>query len=217
MKNWFLLCAFLLTGSWASAQNQGHIKYKIDAQIPDNFPPQAKAFMPTFLEIFNKDGKSRVKTDAPFMNDILSINEKEAYLMDEVDKEAKKLPDMTADAEKSPKPKVTKNGKTLTILGRKCVGYEVELKMGGQKLVSTYYADPTLKLKISNSGGSQLSVDGVEGIPLRMELKQGPISMVFEATEVDTASAIDEALFKVPNDFKVSKFDPKEMMGGMGN
>ncbi len=217
MKNWFLSLAFLLIGFVASAQTQGHIRYKIDAQIPDNFPPQAKAFMPTYLEIFNKDGKSRVKTDAPFMNDILSINEKEAYLMDEAEKAAKKLPDMTVDAEKVAKPKVTKTGKTLTILGRKCLGYDVEIKMAGQKIVSTYYVDPTLKLKINNTGGSQLSVEGVEGIPLRMELKQGPISMVFEATEINTTTALDESIFKLPSDFKVSKFDPKEMMGGMGN
>lgn len=211
MKNWILLVGLLLFGFGASAQSQGHIKFKIESEIPSNFPPQAKAFMPTFLEVYHKEGKSRVKTDAPFMNDILSIGEKEVYMMDEADKEAKKLPDMSKDQDKMPKPEVTKNGKSLTILGRKCIGYDVKMKMGGQTIVSSYFVDPTLKLKIANTGGSQLTVDGVEGVPLRMEVKQGPISLSFEATEINTTGPFDDAMFKVPSDFKISLFDPKAM------
>jgi len=108
------------------------------------------------------------------------------------------------------KPKVTRTNETAKILNYTCTKYIVEMTEGGKKVTNNVWTTTEIKdfnlnhLTNQRIGSQGLYLEGVEGVPLKMEINTPEMKMMMEASEIkrQTLPASD---FTIPPDYKEVK------------
>lgn len=117
-------------------------------------------------------------------------------------------------------PQIIEEDEVLEIAGYSCKKYSIvqNTPMGEQ----TSYVWATDKFKMPSSegaggamGGGMVNVKGLPGMPLKVKVEQGPMTIVLLAKSVNTTLP-NKSLFKLPKGYKQEPFDPNSLMGGMG-
>ncbi len=221
----FVAIALLTTGAIFAQGFNGKIKYSFKAE--GEGMEQAAAFMPnsmvmTYLKqnmilefeggmmtmmmgkmLFNgKKGKGYMIKDS----------EETIYIMDSPKEEEEK---------EGHEPVVENTGETTNIAGYECAKYAIttETPMGEQISYAwvTDKIQPTKPKKGGNlnmGGIAAISAQGLPGMPLKVEMQAGAISIILEAMEVDSRTP-DKKLFKLPKGYDKEDFNPN-MFGGGG-
>lgn len=109
-------------------------------------------------------------------------------------------------------PKITKTGETAKILGYNCTKFLVELTEGGRPSTQSIWTTTEIKdfdLKSlahqrMGQGGQSMFYEGMEGVPLKMEISMKEGNMVMEAAEIKR-EGLNAADFTIPSDFKEVK------------
>lgn len=114
-------------------------------------------------------------------------------------------------------PKVTKTSETAKILNYNCTKYIVEMKEGDKTLTENIWTTTEIKdidlkamAKQRMARGHSFMVEGVDGVPLKVEAGTQGGNMVMEVTQIKKES-LNAADFTVPSDFK----ETQGMYGGM--
>lgn len=225
----FLFAAVLTVGVLHAQDFNGKIVYSFD--VAGEGSEQVKPFMPESMSM------TFLKTDmlmemkggmvAMMMGKILVQGKKgKAYMIKDAEEtiyvmSADKDKD-DDDGEEEEKPEVKDTGEKETIAGYECSKYAITTQTPEGPVTS--YAWATDKIKpakgkseggVSGMGMSAMSVEGLPGMPLKMETAQGPMTIIFEAKEVDSSTP-DKALFKLPKGYDKEDFDPAMFGGGGG-
>ena len=222
----FLFAAVFSVGMLQAQDFNGKIVYSFD--VAGEGAEQVKPFMPESMTM------TFLKTDmimemkggmvAMMMGKILVHGKKgKAYMIKDAEETIYVMSNDGGDEEEdeSPKPEVKDTGEKETIAGYECSKYSITQETPEGPVTS--YAWATDKIKpakgkseggVSGMGMSAMSVEGLPGMPLKMETAQGPMTIIFAAKEVDTSTP-DKALFKLPKGYDKEDFDPS-MFGGAG-
>ena len=111
---------------------------------------------------------------------------------------------------KSPKTKVTKTSETAKILNYTCTKYLVEMTEAGKTITNSIWATTEIKdfnlnhLSSQRVGSASMSFEGIDGVPLKMEMNTPEMKMMMEATEIKK-QALPASDFIIPADYKEVK------------
>ncbi len=108
--------------------------------------------------------------------------------------------------------KITKTGETATILNYPCTKYIAESKVQGQPVQQIFWTTKEIKgldmksLARQRMGNNKnaLFYDKIEGVPLKIEMKQAQMGMVMEVVEIKKQS-LPASDFAIPTGFKEVK------------
>lgn len=112
----------------------------------------------------------------------------------------------------APEVKITKTSETMKILTYTCTKYIAAVKQGDKTINQIYWTTTEIKdfdmnsLRKQNMGrGNQaMFYEGIDGVPLKIEMPMPEATMVMEVTEIKKES-LNAADFIVPPDFKETK------------
>ncbi len=179
----------------------------------------AGSFMPTGVLIKIKDGNNLIKMEggmAEMLGEILYLKDKDqSYSIRRKNKTYSVLPKASESKEKEKEPvvKVTKTSETLKIIGYTCSKYIIQVTDHGKTINQAVWTtteikdfDPKGLSKMTSAGSKEAKIylDGVEGVPLKMESDNGEMKMVMEVTELKK-TPLDASLFSIPSDYKLVK------------
>ncbi len=170
------------------------------------------SMMPTGYIIKMKDQNTLMKMEGGMMSNIETLylkNKKVTYQLDREKKTYKVLPYVANDTTKLPDVKVTKTGETARILNYPCTKYIVETKSNGLAMQQFFWTTTEIKdldmksLARQRMGNDQQSFfyEKIEGVPLKIEIKQPQGAMIMEAVEFKKQS-LPASDFSLPGDFK---------------
>ena len=110
---------------------------------------------------------------------------------------------------------VTKTNEKSTILNYNCTKYIAVVTDKGKTINQVYWTTTEIKdidmkhlKKQRMSGGQPLLYEGIEGVPLKMEISMQEAKMVLEVMEIKKES-LNSSDFTIPSDYK-------EVKGGFG-
>jgi hypothetical protein len=170
------------------------------------------SMMPTGYTIKIKDQNTLTKMEGGMMSNMEMLylkNKNATYQLDREKKTYKVLPHMTNDTTKLPDVKVTKTTETTKILNYPCTKYIVETAINGIATRQFFWTTTAIKdldmksfahHRVSN-GQQSFFYEKIEGVPLRIEIKQPQGAMIMEATEFKKQS-LSASDFSLPGDFK---------------
>ena len=170
------------------------------------------SMMPTGYIIKIKDQNTLIKMEGGMMSNMEMLylkNKNSTYQLDREKKTYKVLPHMANDTTKLPDVKVTKTTETTKILNYPCTKYIVETKSNGHTMQQFFWTTTAIKDLDMKSFAHQRTGNGqqsffyekVEGVPLKIEIKQPQGAMIMEATEFKKQS-LSASDFSLPSDFK---------------
>jgi hypothetical protein len=145
--------------------------------------------------------------------EILSLKDKKSYKLDRKSKTYSVMPNAGMDSAEVSNVKVTKTNETKTILNYPCTKYIAESTIQGQPFHQIFWATTAIKgldmkkmAQFSMGDNKQAKVyEKIDGVPLRVEIKQPQFSMAIEAVSVERKS-MPASDFSIPGDFKETKF-----------
>jgi hypothetical protein len=171
------------------------------------------SMMPKSLHVKIKGKSSLTKMDGGIMAaEILALNDKnKMYLLDRESKTYSLVPS-GKDETTSKSHKVTKTSETTRILNYPCTKYIVEVTEHGTTVNQIFWTTTEIKglnakdffNQSLNRGGQSMYYEGLEGIPLKMELTTPQMIMVMEATELNSEKHPDSD-FVIPGGFTETK------------
>ncbi len=177
----------------------------------------AGSFMPTGVLIKIKDGNNLIKMEggmSEMMGEILYLKDKDqSYSIRRKNKTYSVLPKASESKEKEPVVKVTKTSETVKIIGYSCTKYIIQVTDRGKTINQAVWTtkeikdfDPNGLSKMTSAGSKEAKIylDGVEGVPLKMESDNGEMKMVMEVTELKK-TPLDGSIFSIPADYKLVK------------
>lgn len=172
------------------------------------------SMMPKSFNVKLKGKNSLTKMDGGIMAaEILALNDKnQSYMLDRESKTYSLLPSGKNETTSKSTHKVTKTSETMSILNHQCTKYIVEVTEGSATMNQVFWT--TTEIKGLNAkdffnqgiskGGQSMYYDGLEGIPLKMELTTPQMIMVMEATELKSEKLPDSD-FVIPAGFTETK------------
>ncbi|GAL86307.1 hypothetical protein CHU_1650 [Sporocytophaga myxococcoides] len=177
----------------------------------------AGGFMPTGVLIKIKDGNNLIKLEggmSEMLGEILYLKDKDqSYSIRRKNKTYSVLPKASESKEKEPIVKVTKTGEIVKIIGYTCTKYIIQVTDQGKTINQAVWTtkeikdfDPKGLSKMTSAGSKEAKfyLDGVEGVPLKMESDNGEMKMVMEVTELKK-TPLDGSIFSIPSDYKLVK------------
>jgi len=170
------------------------------------------SMMPTGYIIKIKDQNTLTRMEGGMMANMEMLylkNKNATYQLDREKKTYKVLASVNSDTIKMPDVKVTKTTETTKILNYPCTKYIVETKSNGLAMQQFFWTTTAIKdLNMKNfanqrMGSNQHSFfyEKIEGVPLKIEIKQPQGAMIMEATEFKKQS-LPLSDFSLPGDFK---------------
>jgi len=172
------------------------------------------SMMPKSLIVKIKGKNSLTKMDGGIMAaEILALNHKnQIYMLDRDSKTYSLLPSGKDETTSKSTHKVTKTSETTKILNHQCTKYIVEVTEHGATLNQVFWTTTEIKgLNAKdfsnqglNKGGQSMYYDGLDGVPLKMELTTPQMIMVMEATELKSEKLPDSE-FVIPAGFTETK------------
>jgi hypothetical protein len=170
-----------------------------------------ESMMPKSLVIKAKDGNSLIKMDGSmFESETLYMKDKDQrYSIKRSTKTYSVLHKAQANAkEEKPKVKITKTTETKKILNYACTKYIVESTDGknlnGPQVIWTTTEikdiDPKSFANASVGKGQDMMYDGVQGVPMRIEMKNKDMNMIMEVAEINREK-LNSGDFSIPAGF----------------
>jgi hypothetical protein len=169
------------------------------------------SMMPTGYIVKIKGENTLIKVEGGMMSNMEMLylkNKNVTYQLDREKKTYKALPNMM-DTTKAPDVKVTKTTETTKILNYPCTKYIVETNSKGHEMKQFFWTTTAIKdLNMKNfahqrvgNGQQSFFYEKIEGVPLKIEIKQPQGAMIMEATEFKKQS-LPASDFSLPVDFK---------------
>ena len=168
------------------------------------------------IEIKNENALTHME-GGPIAMDILYLKDKDkSYRLDRQNKTYSVMETTPASASKTTAtpPKVTKTSETLKVLNYNCTKYLVEYGENSATIHQTIWTTTDIKdidvksLSRHKVGkGQSMYYEGMDGVPLRVEIATPQGKMSMEVTEIKRGG-VNSDDFKIPADFK-------ETEGGM--
>jgi hypothetical protein len=181
---------------------------------------QFEAMMPTGSVLKVRKGDTRFSMQggmlSAMMGDILTLGKKgEAYMIKTDESTAYKMKNEKKE-EDGTEPVITKEDEVIQIAGYDCQKYSATTTVDGVEVTQYIWVNEKFTMPAGSGGGMMGSggVKGIKGLPMKIMVNQGPMTMVMTVTSVDL-TAPDKAEFKLPKGYKIEEFDPG-MFGGMG-
>ncbi len=172
------------------------------------------SMMPKSLNVKIKGKNSLTKMDGGIMAaEILTLNDKnQTYMLERESKTYSLLPSGKDQTNSKSTHKVTKTSETARILNHQCTKYIVEVTEHGATVNQVFWTTTEIKgLNAKdffnlgmNKGGQSMYYDGLDGVPLKMELTTPQMIMVMEATELKSEKLPDSE-FVIPAGFTETK------------
>jgi hypothetical protein len=170
------------------------------------------SMMPTGYVIKIKGQNTLTKMEGGMISqmELLYLKNKNAtYQLDREKKTYKALPQVNSDTMKLPDMKVTKTSETARILNYPCTKYIVETKGNGMAMQQFFWTTTAIKdLDMKSFAGQRMGnnqpaffYEKIEGVPLKIEIKQPQGAMVMEAIEFKK-QPLPASDFTLPADFK---------------
>ena len=194
-------------------ESNPQMKEQIEQMLKMAEGGETNSLMPKSMVLKIKDNNSVSLMEGGVLgnHEILSLKNKKSY---KIDRKAKTYSVISTaeDSAKFDNVKITKTNETKTILNYPCTKYIAESTIQGQPFRQILWATTAIKgldlkkMAQPNSGDSQqaLFFEKIDGVPLRVEIKQQQFSMAMEAVSVERKS-LPASDFLIPNDFKETK------------
>ncbi len=189
------------------------MKEQIEQMLKMGESGDVNSMMPKSMVLKIKDNNSVSVMEGGVLGsyEILSLKDKESY---KIDRKAKTYSVMSP-IEDSGKPsdiKITKTNETQTILNYPCTKYIAESTIQGKPFHQIFWATTAIKgldlKKMAQVKAAEthqaLFLEKIDGVPLKMEIKQPQFSMAIEAVSVERKS-LPASDFSIPKDFKETK------------
>ncbi len=174
------------------------------------------SLMPTGFVLKIKDQNTLTKMEGGMMANFEVLYLKNKNTSYKIDRESKTYSVMSfegMDTVKLSDVKVTKTGETAKILNYTCTKYIAESTVQGRKVQQLFWTTKDIKgldmkslaqQQAGNKNQHALFYSKIEGVPLKMEMKQPEMSMIMEATEIKKQS-LPASDFAIPAGFKEVK------------
>jgi hypothetical protein len=163
-----------------------------------------------------KDGNSLTKIIGGMRNhEVLYLKTKDqAYSLDSEQKTYSVVPqkDKREQAGNVPEVKVTKTSERAEILGYQCTKYLAESDRNGRPLTQEIWATTDIPdLDMSSLGKQRMgkikwALDKIDGVPLKMTMKNNEGTFTMQATEIKRES-LEDKTFTIPADYKELPFN----------
>lgn len=174
-----------------------------------------EAMMPKKMIYKIKGHTILTKMEGGMEMEILSMTDKNlSYRLDRANKTFTVLSTTPAADEKNPahQTKVTKTKETTKILGYTCTKFVAETTMGEHTMSQTLWTtseinglDMKLFTNQKAAGGQSMYYEGLEGIPMKIEIKNPQMKIVMEVTEIKKG-AVRQDEVSIPAGFTETKF-----------
>lgn len=172
------------------------------------------SMMPTGLIIQLKGNNSLIKMEGGMLHmEILNLKDKDlSYRLDRNNKVYSVVPHTTQNNGQTPQVKVTKTNETAKILNYTCTKYIVDAALDGKATQNVFWSTTEIKdidvSQLANQRigrkGQSLFYEGIEGVPLKMQIQTAEARMTMEVTSLKKES-LPASLFVLPADFKEIK------------
>jgi Domain of unknown function (DUF4412) len=169
------------------------------------------SMMPSGFTMKTKGQNTITKVEGGMMAmEVLYLKDKnQSYQLDRQNKTFSVLPSGTgAGQTNETQPKVTKTTETAKILNYNCTKYIVEISEHGQAATEFIWTTTDIKdidlkslAKQRVGRGHSIYYEGMEGFPLRIEIKSAQADIMMEVTEIKRET-LDASDFAIPADFK---------------
>ena len=226
----FLQAAFfvfvLLAGSSFAQKNfQGTITY--DVKITGENANMYAGMMPNKYVFKIRNSEMRMRMEGGMMagmfGDVLVDQSGSVFLINENKQSAQKVVNQANQKKEELNDtaiKVTKLGEVVTIAGKKCQKYKVEIN-NSEKTKEVEWIWSCADMQITSSDKDAMMVPklarkGIDGFPLKIMTTKEGMTMTMTATSV-VDEKLNDDIFKVPSGFKISEFDPSKMLEGFGS
>ncbi len=142
--------------------------------------------------------------------EVLYLKDKgQSYRLDRTNRTYSVIPSRSAHGETAEvQPKVTKTSETAKILNYNCTKYLVELNEHGKIMNQAIWTTTDIKdidlkamAKHRMGRGQAIMYEGMDGVPLRVEMSTPEGNMKMEVTEIKRET-LDGVEFVIPPDFK---------------
>ena len=172
--------------------------------------------MPSGFTVKMKAGNTLTITEGGMTQEILHQKGKEQGIrLDRKNKTYSVLPTLASESNKGNKPvvpKITKTSETIKILDYVCTKYLVETQIVNGMPASQYIWTTTDLKDFDLKGlarqrmgqGMSMFYDGIEGVPLKMQMSMKEGNTIMEVTEIKRET-LNDAEFMIPADFKEVK------------
>ncbi len=174
------------------------------------------SMMPSGMLFKTKGGNAlTIVEGGPMPMEMLYLKEKDKmYRLDRKGKTYSEMgaggpPNMPQHAK--PEVKVTKTNETATILKYTCTKYIATITEKGKTVNQIYWTTTEIKdfdmkslMKQRMGRGEPMIYEGIEGVPLKIEMNTPEAKVIIEVTEIkrETLNASD---FSIPTDYKVTQ------------
>jgi len=173
------------------------------------------SMMPTGFVFKSKGGNSLTIIEGGMMPmEVLMVKDK-SYRLDRKNKTYSELgaggPPSNMPQQTKPEVKITKTNEKATILNYNCTKYIATITEKGKTINQFFWTTTEIKdfdmasfAKQRMGRGEPIFYEGIEGVPLKIEMTMPEAKMIMEVTEIkrETLNASD---FSLPADFKQTK------------
>ena len=196
-------------------ESNPQMKAQIEQMLKMAESGDVNSMVPTGFHLKIKDQNSLTKMEGGMMDnmEVLYLHNKNATYR--IDRESKTYSVMSmagADSVDLSNVKITKTGETAKILNYPCTKYIAESTIQGQPIQQIFWTTTEIKgldmksLARQRMGNNKhaLFYDKIDGVPLKIEMKQAQIGMIMEVVELKKQS-LPASDFAIPAGFKEVK------------
>ena len=168
------------------------------------------SFMPKAILIKIKDQNTLTHMQGGMMGNIDILFLKNKNTTYKINREAKTYSVMSgADTMKLADVKVTKTSETAKILNHTCTKYIAESTVQGHPVQQIFWTTTSIKgldmkslaRQRMGDGQQQMFYEKIEGVPLKIEMKQAQMGMTMEVVDIKNQS-LPASDFVIPKDYK---------------
>jgi hypothetical protein len=199
----------------AMMESNPQMKAQIEQMLKMMEGGNINSLMPTGFTLKIKDQNTLSTMEGGIMGgmEVLYLKNKgTTYKLDRNAKTYSVLSTVMVDTMKLSDVKITKTGETAKILNYPCIKYVAESTIQGQPTQQIFWTTTAIKdldmkslahQKVGN-GQQAMFYEKIEGVPLKMEIKQPQLGMIMEVTTLKKQS-LPAGDFTIPSDFKETK------------
>lgn len=199
----------------AMMESNPQMKAQIEQMLKMTESGDVNSFMPKGFTLKVKGQNTLTKMDGGVMGnmDILYLHDKNVtYKIDRESKTYSVMSTGATDSLKLPDVKITKTGETTKILNYTCTKYVAESTIQGKPVQQIFWTTTAIKdidmksLARQRMGNNHQAMfyEKIEGVPLKIEMKQAQMGMIMEVVELKKQS-LPASDFSIPQGFKEVK------------
>ena len=197
----------------AMMESNPQMKAQIEQMLKMADGGSLNSLMPERMILKVKDHNTLSSMEGGMMSNMQILSLKNNNTSYQINRESKTYTVMSLDGMDSVKDvKITKTSETVKIMNYPCTKYIAESTIQGQPVQQIFWATTAIKgldlksLAQYNMGNNEQAMfyKKIEGIPLKIEIKQPQFGMTIEVISVERKSLPDSD-FAIPKDFKEAK------------